>query len=157
MALVIDLKPHEKVLIGDAVITNDEQRTRIHIEGDSPILRQKDVMQEDEADSPCKKIYFVVQCMYMARDPAPYRDTYFGMIDDVKAAAPSTSPYIASINDHINSNHYFKALKDAKKLIDYEAKLLASVQGGDAHVNQQQESAEAAGTQQVGSQQGKGG
>ena len=149
-------------MIGDAVITNDEQRTCIHIEGDSPILRQKDVMQEDEADTPCKKIYFVVQCMYMARDPSPYRDTYFGMIDDVKEAAPSTKPYIASINDHINSNHYFKALKDARKLIEYEAKLLASVQGGNARAKQQKQAGEEAtggqqaGAQQVESQQGEG-
>lgn len=46
MALVIDLKPGEKILIGEAVITNDSQRTRLHIAGDAPILREKDVMQE---------------------------------------------------------------------------------------------------------------
>ena len=63
MALVIDLKPGEKILIGDAVITNDAQRTRLHIAGDAAILREKDVMQEDEADTPCKRIYYIIQCM----------------------------------------------------------------------------------------------
>ena len=60
MALVIDLKPGEKILIGTAVITNDKQRTRIHIAGEAPILREKDVLQEEECDTPCKKIYFLI-------------------------------------------------------------------------------------------------
>jgi flagellar biosynthesis regulator FlbT len=41
MALIIDLKPGEKILIGTAVITNDSQRTRLHISGDAAILREK--------------------------------------------------------------------------------------------------------------------
>jgi flagellar protein FlbT len=68
VALVIDLKPQEKILIGEAVITNSSQRTRLHIAGDAPILREKDIMQEDEADTPCKKVYFMIQCMYIAHD-----------------------------------------------------------------------------------------
>ena len=65
MALVIDLKPGEKILIGEAVITNDNQRTSLHIAGDTPIMREKDVMQEEQAlETPCSRIYFLVQCMY---------------------------------------------------------------------------------------------
>jgi len=56
MALVIDLKPGEKLLIGESVITNDSQRTRLHIAGYSPIIREKDVVKEQEADTPCKRI-----------------------------------------------------------------------------------------------------
>ena len=47
MALVIDLKPNEKVIVGNAVITNDKQRTRLHIAGDAPILREKGKLQID--------------------------------------------------------------------------------------------------------------
>ena len=56
MALVIDLKPGEKILIGNAVITNDSQRTRLHIAGEAPIIREKDVMQEEDADTACIRI-----------------------------------------------------------------------------------------------------
>ena len=56
MALIIDLKPGEKILIGEAVITNDDQRTRLHIAGEAPIMREKDVMKEEQADTPCKRI-----------------------------------------------------------------------------------------------------
>ena len=68
MALIIDLKPKEKIIIGNAVITNDEQRTRLHIEGDSPILREKDIMTEAQANSPCKRIYLA--CLLYTSDAA---------------------------------------------------------------------------------------
>jgi flagellar protein FlbT len=58
MALIIDLKPGEKILVGTAVITNDSQRTRLHISGDAAILREKDVMKEEEANTPSKKNLF---------------------------------------------------------------------------------------------------
>lgn len=127
MALIIDLKPGEKILIGEAVITNDEQRTRLHIAGDAPILREKDVMQEKDADSPCKRIYFVVQCMYLARDPKIYFDPYFKMIREIQDAAPTTTLFFMKINDMILEGAYYKALKEARELIKHEQELLDNV------------------------------
>ncbi len=127
MALIIDLKPGEKILIGDAVITNDQQRTRLHISGDSPILREKDVMQEEEADTPCKKIYFLVQCMYLARAPRIYHDKYFETVKELQDAAPSITFFIMKINDHIIEGFYYKAMKEAKELIKHEEELIENV------------------------------
>ena len=127
MALVIDLKPKERIIIGNAVITNDNQRTRLHIEGDAPILREKDVLREEDATSPCKRIYFIIQMMYLASDPTEIYDTYFESIRDVQNAAPSTALLIADISTHILGGHYYKALREAKKLIDYEQELMANV------------------------------
>lgn len=128
MALVIDLKPGEKILIGSAVITNSDQRSRLHIEGEACILREKDVMKEEEADSPCKKIYFLVQCMYIATDPKIYFPKYFSQIRNIQDAAPSTAPYILRINEKIMDGSYYKALKEARDLITYEQELIARVQ-----------------------------
>ena len=38
MALKVELKPGERVIIGDCVVTNTHQRTRLVIEGETPIL-----------------------------------------------------------------------------------------------------------------------
>lgn len=124
MALVIDLKPQEKILIGNAVITNDSQRTRLHIAGDAPILREKDVLQEGEANTPCKRIYFLIQCMYLARDPREYHEKYFQMIKDVQSASPSASKFLVDINEAIIGGVYYKAMKLAKQLIQHEESLL---------------------------------
>lgn len=124
MALVIDLKPGEKLLIGEAVVTNDSQRTRLHIAGDAPIMREKDVMQEEDADTPCKRVYFLVQCMYLASDPGQYHQKYFEMVREVQSASPSSSIFFMQINEEIISGMYYKALKLSKQLIEHERELL---------------------------------
>ena len=125
MALVIDLKPGEKVLVGDAVITNDSQRTRLHIAGDAPIIREKDIMREEEAlHTPCSRIYFLIQCMYMARSSEAYQEQYFEQCKLIQEAAPSCGIFIAQINDEIISERYYKALKLARQLMDHEKELL---------------------------------
>lgn len=124
MALVIDLKPGEKILIGDAVITNDSQRTRLHISGDTPILREKDVMKEEEADTPCKKAYFLIQCMYMARNPKMYYNKYFETIKEIQHAAPKFSFIFLSINEKIIGGNFYKAMKEARELIELEKELI---------------------------------
>ncbi|MCB9978314.1 MAG: flagellar biosynthesis repressor FlbT [Rhodospirillales bacterium] len=129
MALVIDLKPGEKILIGAAVITNDDQRRiRLHIAGDAPILREKDVMQENEADTPCRKIYFLIQCMYLARNPREHHESYFSMLREIQEAAPSTAFFFLKINEKIIEGSYYKALKEARDLIDHERELMEHVQ-----------------------------
>lgn len=127
MALVIDLKPGEKILIGEAVITNDNQRTRLHIAGDAPILREKDVMQEEHANTPCKKVYYVLQCMYLARNPRELHKIYFDMIREIQHASPSCAIFFMQINDQILNDSYYKALKLAKELIEHERELIENV------------------------------
>lgn len=124
MALVIDLKPGEKILIGDAVITNDSQRTRLHIAGDAPILREKDVLQEEHCDTPCKKAHFLIQCMYLARNPRIYHKKYFDLVKNIQAASPSSSFFFMQIHDEIIKGSYYKALKLAKALTEHERELL---------------------------------
>lgn len=127
MALVIDLKPQEKILIGEAVITNSSQRTRLHIAGDSPIIREKDIMQEAEANTPCKRIYFLIQCMYIAKKPEDYHERYFNAVKEIQKAAPSCTIFFAQINEHIIAETYYKAMKLAQQLVEHERELVENV------------------------------
>ncbi len=124
MALVIDLKPGEKILIGTAVITNDSQRTRLHISGEAAILREKDVMKEEDASTPCKKIYFLVQCMYMSPAPQEYFTKYFSLVKEIQHAAPRTSFFFLAINERIIEGSYYKAMREARELIKFEEELI---------------------------------
>lgn len=127
MALVLDLKPGERVLIGEALITNEQQRTRLHIEGKVPILREKDIVLPASATSPCQKLYLTLQLMYMGRDPSKLHDTYFDLVRQIIEAAPSTTPYLLEINEKVIGGSYYQALKSAKRLINYESELMANV------------------------------
>jgi len=123
MALKVELKPGEKIILGDCVITNDDQRTRLMIEGQVPILREKDILTPKRADTPAKRIYLAVQLMYTSTDPRAHHEIYFSLIKDLLVAVPSTWQYIENINNHILTGELYKALKDAKKLISYEEEL----------------------------------
>lgn len=124
MGLKVELKPGERIIIGNSVVTNDDQRTRLVIEGDTPILREKDILTVEQADTPCKKIYLVVQLMYLAHDPKPHHELYFQLVRDVLAAAPSTRPHFDRINNHMLTGALYKALKETQRLIEYEKELL---------------------------------
>jgi flagellar biosynthesis repressor protein FlbT len=125
MALKVELKPHERVIIGSCVITNTDQRARLLIDGDKiPILREKDIMTPATADTPAKLIYLAVQLMYIAPDPQANHGTYFNLLRDIVTAVPSAWPIIEGINTNILSGDLYQALKEARKLIAYEKKLL---------------------------------
>ena len=124
MALKIELKPGERIILGDCVVTNADQRTRLTVEGHAPILREKDIMTPERADTPAKRIYLAVQLMYTAKNPRAHHELYFGLVRDIVHAAPSMWPHIENINNQILMGQMYKALKDAKKLISYEKGLL---------------------------------
>src|SRR6266516_3059909 len=127
MALKVELKPHERIIIGSCVVTNTDQRARLLIDGDRiPILREKDILTSETADTPAKLIYLAVQLMYLSPDPQAHHPTYFNLVREMLMAAPSTWPYIEGINNNILNGDLYRALKEAKKLIAYEAQLLAT-------------------------------
>src|ERR1700710_1353259 len=125
MALKVELKPNERIIIGACVITNTDQRARLLIDGDRiPILREKDILTPDSADTPAKLIYLSVQLMYLSPDPMANHPTYFSLVRDLLLAAPSAWPLIETINNHILNGELYAALKATRKLIAHEASLL---------------------------------
>jgi flagellar protein FlbT len=130
MALKVELKPGERIILGDCVVTNDNQRTKLFIEGDAPILREKDILTPETADTPAKQIYLAVQLMYLARDTSKLRDKYFELVGDFVRAAPSSLGLIDAVNNSILTNELYKALKEAKGLIEFEARLMEHAKRG---------------------------
>jgi flagellar protein FlbT len=130
MSLKVELKPGERIIVGECVITNTDQRTRLLIDGQAPILREKDILTATLANTPAKRIYLAVQLMYMSKDPQSHHQVYFELVRDILRAAPSTWPFIEGINNHILTGEMYKALKSAKKLIAYETELVENAKRG---------------------------
>ena len=120
MALKIELKPDERILIGDCVITNAGKRTRLLVEGAVPILRAKDIMSLGQADTPAKLIYLAVQFIYAAKRPRDHHALYFRLAAEFQKAMPGAKSFIESINNQILTGEPYKALKEARQLIAYE-------------------------------------
>jgi flagellar protein FlbT len=125
MALKVELKPNEQIIIGACVITNTDQRARLLIDGDNiPVLREKDIMTPARADTPAKLVYLAVQLMYISPNPQINHGTYFSLVRDIVTAVPSAWPIIEGININILSGDLYHALKQARKLVAYEKELL---------------------------------
>jgi flagellar protein FlbT len=124
MALKVELKPNERIIIGACVITNTDQRARLLIDGDNiPILREKDILTPETADTPAKLVYLAVQLMYISPDPQVNHGIYFNLVRDIVTAVPSAWPIIEGINNNILNGDLYHALKEARKLVAYEKKL----------------------------------
>jgi len=125
MALKITLKPGERIIVGGAVIKNGSSSTNLLVENPVPILRQRDILTREEADTPCKRIYLVVQLMYVdGTNLAAHHKIYWSLGKDLLKAAPSTLPFIDRISDLILGAKYYQALKMARKLIEYEEEVV---------------------------------
>ena len=120
MSLKVELKPGERLIIGACVITNSDQRTRLTIDGKLPILREKDILKPDQADTPAKLVYLAVQLMYLEGSFQASRTEYFSLVNALALGMPESIPILDEINNEILTNNLYKALKASKKLIDLE-------------------------------------
>jgi flagellar protein FlbT len=126
MALKIALRPHEKIIIAGAAITNGSSGTSLIIENNVPILREKDILKEENADSPARRIYFVVQLMYMDQENlALHHQSYWALVRDFLRVAPSALDLIRRTSEYILGAQYYKALKLVRRLIDYEQSVMS--------------------------------
>jgi flagellar protein FlbT len=132
VALKVELKPGEKLLVGNCIITNSDQRTRLFISGSAPILREKDILTSETAVTPAKRIYLAIQLMYIDEDIEVAKDTYMQMSKDFVTAVPSSTPIVDQINNEILTGSLYKALKAAQRLIEYEQELLNHASAGRA-------------------------
>ncbi len=130
MALKITLKPNEKMFLGGTVIINGSSTSsNLIIEYKVPILRQKDILSEKDANSPSKRIYFAIQLMYIDNENRNiHQNNYLKLAKELVQAAPSTTGLIDKISEYIISDKYYPALKLAKKLTVYEEEALSCVQ-----------------------------
>lgn len=123
MALKVELKPNERIIIGTAVVRNGDQRTSLVIEGHAPILREKDILSPKSADTPAKLIYLTIQLMYIDGKVAENIGLYNKFVSEFQQAVPSSTNILLAIHNHILNGEFYKALKEAKQLLAYERKL----------------------------------
>ena len=85
MALKITLKPQEKMILGGAVITNGNHAgCQLIIENRVPILREKDILSENYADTPCRRLYFIIQLMYIDEERlAHHQKNYWNLVNEI--------------------------------------------------------------------------
>jgi flagellar protein FlbT len=124
MALVLTLKPQERVILGGAVVRNNGTRSaQLMIETRTPILRDSDILPAPE--TPCERIYGAIQLLYI--EPERRDSTmklYLDLIGETVTVAPSLSPALEEISCLVIGGDYYRALQKTKHLIAEEKLLL---------------------------------
>jgi flagellar protein FlbT len=126
MPLRVELKPFERIVIGETVLINSGTRTSFLIDGDAPILREKDTVTAETANTPVKRLYLCVQTMYLKNDIPRYRTSYLGFIQELRESAPGARDAIDAVNNHVSGGALYKALKEIRKLMKREEQLQAA-------------------------------
>ncbi len=138
MPLKIRLRPKEKVVVNGAVITAEEAGgTTLVLHNKASILRQRDIMQAEDATSPAKRIYFQIMLMYI--DPEgrdDYLDDYMRFMTDLLTATNigEIRRTLLLIYRDVQDGNLYRALKTCKALTKAEQALMEAQQteGADA-------------------------
>jgi len=127
MPLKIDLKAGEKFIINGAVLTVGKDGRSLVLETDAMLLRDRDVMQPEEANTPAKRIYFHIMLMYI--DPEN-RSVYQPIYERfVKELAEGTSleeirTALGHVMRDVERGMFYRALKTCKAIIAVESEIM---------------------------------
>jgi flagellar protein FlbT len=126
MGLKLKLKPNERVFLSGALLRNAGSGATLELMNEVPMLREKDILLEHDAKSPCQKLYLIVQTLYFEEAS---RDALFqrfqSLLKDIVTAAPSLSRPLKPVLDRVTAGQFYPALKDLQDVIVFEAKLIA--------------------------------
>lgn len=128
MPLKIQLKPKERVIINGAVVEgHTDTRTEIVVLNNASVMRQKHILQQDEANTPCKRLYFALQMLYIEdkENHGPYKkafDQYHKDLEDT-LSLPTIKASLILIKEAGDNEKYYDALKLCRDLIKVEAEL----------------------------------
>jgi flagellar biosynthesis repressor protein FlbT len=124
--LRVELKPFERIVIGETVLINSGTRTSFLIDGDAPLLRERDTITAETANTPVKRLYLCVQTMYLKSDIARYRTAYLGHLRELRETRPGCRLTIDAANNHVSCGALYKALKEIRKLMKRDDERLAA-------------------------------
>jgi flagellar protein FlbT len=133
MPLKLSLKPGERFVVNGAVLQNGDRRAILLLQNKASILREKDIIQPDDATTPTKRIYFAIMMMYLEPAEAErFYDEFVLRLNEFMEVVRST-PILTecvSISREVMAAEYYKALTRCRKLLIYEQELLGNVDPG---------------------------
>ncbi len=125
MPLKLSLTKGEKLIVNGAVIKNDGVDASLVFENQAHILRQKDILTNNDAKTPASRVYMALQCAYMFPNNADAHIADFHeLAAEFGAAVPSALYLVERVIDQANREELYNALKSCRELIDYETEIL---------------------------------
>tara|TARA_A100001011_G_C13949541_1_gene690654 strand:+ start:251 stop:733 length:483 start_codon:yes stop_codon:yes gene_type:complete len=156
--LKLDFKAGEKMVINGAVVENIGPNAKILVHNLASVLRDKEVLTENDCVTPAAHVYFALQCAYVFPEK---NDDYILLFEnylrDFITACPSATPISNDIRSNVEAGDLYKGLKGVRKLIAHEADTLNSFHEGMAKLVAMAEIEESESIESVKSEQMKTG
>lgn len=133
MPLKLSLKPGERFVLNGAVVENGDRRAVLVLQNKASVLREKDILQEEDVQTPARRIYFPVMMMYLDEAGAErHYEEFVRRLSEFMGviANPDVLGHCVNISRHCMEREYYKALMLCRKLIDYEDERLGNVPSG---------------------------
>ncbi|WP_420404649.1 flagellar biosynthesis repressor FlbT [Nisaea sp.] len=127
MPLKINVKPGEKFVVNGAVMVAGKKGASLVLQNEATILLGKDIMQEEDANTPAKRIYFTILLMYLDQDQSDqYRGVFLELVESFLEATTFKEVRMTLLNivQDVNEKRFYRALKTCKALMSYEAEIL---------------------------------
>lgn len=129
MGLRLTLKPNERVLINGCVVRNNDRRQQIIIETHADIVREADLLKENEARTPVKEVYFFIQAALLDPDKrsklVPIIQERLGKL--VPVFHDEVGQHIFEAANFVSHADFYKAMRALRPLIEYEARLFEMI------------------------------
>ena len=133
MPLKLSLKPGEKFVLNGAVLQNGDRRSVLVLQNKASVLREKDIMQQEEATTPARRVYFPIMMMYLDEGNAEqYYDEFVRRLTEFMSVIsnPAILADCVNLSKHCMAREYYKALMLCRKIIEYEDERLGNVPSG---------------------------
>ncbi len=130
MPLKLSLKPGEKFVLNGAVVQNGDRRGVLVLQNKASVLREKDIMQQEQANTPARRIYFPVMMMYLDESGAErYYDEFVRRMSEFMGVIrnPNVLADCVDVSKYCMEREYYKALMLCRKQIEYEDERLGNV------------------------------
>ena len=134
MPLKLNIKPGEKFVVNGAVMVAGKKGASLVLQNEATILLGKDIMQEEEANTPAKRIYFTILVMYLDQDNAShYKESFMRLVEDFMEATTfaDVRRTLLHIVQDVNSGKFYRALKTCKAVVSYETEIFKISLGAD--------------------------
>ncbi|CAK0746437.1 flagellar protein FlbT [uncultured Gammaproteobacteria bacterium] len=117
MPLKFVLRPDEKVIINGAVIGAGDRPGTLFLYNTANFLRGREILKEEQVDCLEKKLYFVIQLIYIFPDDAAVNLPRFeAILTEIRAAKPEMLRALDEIADLVFAGHHYRALKICRRL-----------------------------------------
>jgi flagellar protein FlbT len=124
--MLLKLRAGEKLYINGAVIKT-ERKTTIELLNDATFLLEAHVLQPEEADTPLRQLYFVLQTQLMDRDGATLAGQMFSsMLPATREAfgAGAVAEGLRAVEASVENGRVFEGLKTIRGLFRLEAEMM---------------------------------